>query len=742
VSARAPRSGKNTRTAVRHYRLDETAPPVILDTGLTGVQNLNFFRRAGSPTPPESSEEMKTRFLGLQALIAVFLLSATMFAASPQGKEPYHEFQPGEVLVQFKPGVTSPEISGLCSGVGGSIVEYSDLLDFYRLRVSRGAESDAVAKFRSSPEVEWANFNYIVRACFVPNDPFYPFQWHYPRINLPQAWDITRGSSNVIVAVCDMGFYFDHEDWVGVVTTSPHDFIGNDNDPSTTVYDSHGEHVAGTIFAATDNNLGVAGIAPLCVLMPIRVLDDSGRGTVSQVAQGIQWATTHGADVINLSIAIPVSGPPSDPGPPLSTAISQAGAAGLIICAGAGNDYQPYVAYPAAYTACIAVGATGYDDARAPYSNYGAALDVVAPGGNALQDLNHDGYPDAVLSTLRDAQGDYYDFWQGTSMATPHVSGVAALLLSHGLQPAQVRTALQETALDLGAAGRDDTFGYGRIDALAALQWNSGGDIVLLDEGFEGSWPPAGWNIYAMGAPNPDNWQPLAGNDHAAGGTIPHSGTNAAFHNDDDTNGDQHDWFVTPQLNIPTGVASVTFRFYERNYWVPDYYQGNSFHGVLYSTNGADFTQLIELDQARNNWTQVNLDVSFLQGQHVWFAFLYIGDYATEWYIDDVRLAATPQGRTGRPRPPSPATVALGDPYPSPFNSVVQIPLELSVPARVELAVFNVLGQRVTTIVPRTELGSGSHRFSWRADNLPSGLYIVRLKGDLKTQTRKLLLIK
>lgn len=148
----------------------------------------------------------------------------------------------------------------------------------------------------------WANYNYVAHMQFVPNDQYYSYQWHLPLIGMEQAWDITRGNASVVVAVLDQGWQFDHEDFAGVARIN-RVIIGNDNNPEEpTLQDSHGMHTAGTIFAATNNSTGVAGVAPLCTLMPVRVLDNSGSGSIEAIANGFAWAAQQGADVVNASL--------------------------------------------------------------------------------------------------------------------------------------------------------------------------------------------------------------------------------------------------------------------------------------------------------------------------------------------------------------------------------------------------------------------------------------------------------
>jgi serine protease len=229
--------------------------------------------------------------------------------------------------------------------------------------------------------------------------------------------------------------------------------------------------------------MGVAGVAFQASLMPVKVMNSLGMGTYAAIADGIRWAVNSGAHVISLSLG------GAEPSQALESALIRAYEKNVTVIAAAGNDGQNGLSYPAAYDDyVIAVGAVRYDETLAYYSNYGPSLDLVAPGGDLNVDQNGDGYPDGVLQQTYEKNWLFgppswgYYFLHGTSMATPHVSGAAALLIANGnadadedgiTTPDEVRTVLQETAEDLGSPGRDNTYGWGLIDANAALQWSA-----------------------------------------------------------------------------------------------------------------------------------------------------------------------------------------------------------------------------------------------------------------------------
>lgn len=343
---------------------------------------------------------------------------------------------------------------------------------FRVIKVPHGKVFEEIGKYQKRANVIYAEPNYIAHAFFTPNDPYYLHQWHLDSIQMEEAWDVSTGLE-ATVAIVDTGIT-QGTDLAGTCFVAGYDFVNDDEDPADD--NGHGTHVAGTVAQSTDNNEGVAGIAFNACLMPVKVLDRNGAGTYADVALGILFAADNGAQVINLSLGGSAS---SDT---LEAAVAHAYNNGVTVVAAAGNDGSSIISYPAAYDEyVIAVGATRYDETLAYYSNYGSNLDLVAPGGDLNVDQNEDGYGDGVLQQTFQGTGNSwritwgYYFFHGTSMAAPHVAGTAALVIANGnaTTPNEVRTALQETAKDLGAIGRDDIYGYGLINAYSAVNYST-----------------------------------------------------------------------------------------------------------------------------------------------------------------------------------------------------------------------------------------------------------------------------
>jgi serine protease len=349
------------------------------------------------------------------------------------------------------------------------------------------------------------------RAMGIPTDPGFGYQWHLPAIDAVSAWDVTVGTGT-IVAVLDTGAAYEDS---GVYRLAPDlaatafapgwDFIDGDSHPNDE--NGHGTHVASTIAATTNNGLGVAGVAPGVTIMPLRVLDAGGGGSDWAAAQALRFAADHGADVANMSFGSPT------PSAVVADAVAYARSRGVTVVAASGNGdaggIGGAVSYPAIIDGVIAVGAVRYDGARASYSNYGPALDLVAPGGDLSVDQNGDGYGDGILQEtfFSDPADLGYGFLQGTSMAAPQVSAVAALLVARGLtDPDVIEQTLEATALDLGPAGPDDQYGHGLVQSGAAVRSVSLGASSV--QGIEHACP--------TGATPANAFEDLSGSVHAA----------------------------------------------------------------------------------------------------------------------------------------------------------------------------------------------------------------------------------
>lgn len=307
---------------------------------------------------------------------------------------------------------------------------------------------------------------------FEPDDPMFGLQWHMEQIHAPEAWALGNGEG-AVVAVIDTGVAWKDgkgvrrlPDLAGTEFVDGESFIAGL--PEGLDDHAHGSHVAGTIAQSTNNGEGVTGVAFGAKIMPLKVLSKDGRGSVGGIANAIRYAADHGANVINMSLGGAL------PSRVLAKAIEYAHDKGVTTVCAAGNDRRGKVGYPAANKHAVAVSAVDQARDLTWYSNWGKAIDVAAPGGDTRADKNGDGHPDGVLQNtikIQEPSASDYLWFQGTSMASPHAAGVAALIVGAGVtNPDEVERIMKQTAVHPKGAEWDDKYGAGIVDAAAALE--------------------------------------------------------------------------------------------------------------------------------------------------------------------------------------------------------------------------------------------------------------------------------
>jgi subtilisin family serine protease len=396
------------------------------------------------------------------------------------------------ILVGLDPAVSKEEATALFARQGLTLVHLWRAFDLAAVRPASAVNeraSDAVLavamqQARALPIVRFAELDGRIEAAVLPNaieqhepfqpdDPVYPQQWALEQIGMPTAWTITQGDPSLVVAVLDSGVEIDHEDLgdhiyaINPVEAAGQpgvdddnngyiddlhgwDWVEDDNDPNDQF--GHGTHVIGTMAATIDNGVGIAGMGSNLHILPLRVLDARGSGSISDLVSGMDYARRRGAHILNLSLVLRLDSSA------IHQALQQLYNDGILMVAATGN-YGSQVYWPAAYPETIAVAAVDQNNLHAGFSNAGPETDIAAPGDN-------------VLSTYLD---NSYFSSRGTSMAVPHVSALAALIWS--LRPDWDRDAVVETILSTAVdvnvdayPGPDPYLGSGRIDAAAALR--------------------------------------------------------------------------------------------------------------------------------------------------------------------------------------------------------------------------------------------------------------------------------
>lgn len=478
--------------------MSSLVPPRVLPASAVAACLIGLaVGRPDAPTPLAAQELGRKQAL-LSGAAAVALdsdrpLAHEHWTGGPE-REPRESIVPGALVVKFAEGTGERQIARAIASAGGVTGHTPRHADFSLVQLADGVDPvEAAARAAAEPGVVYAEPLKRRYALYRPNDPLFELQWNLHRLGMERAWDInTGGSDSVVVAVIDSGVAYRSQgavaqapDLAGTRFVAGYDFIWDDDTPLD--LDGHGTHVTGTLAQSTNNTTGTAGIAFNVSVMPIKALSSAwdlvlgapNLGSSVTVAQAIRFAVDNGAKVINLSLG----------GPDTSTAerdaVVYAAEHGVLVVAAAGNDGEAGSppSYPAQYAkdldGVIAVAAVDYELRRSPYSNVNDYVELAAPGGNLRVDLNDDGYGDGVLQQTLDPEAVErfrfnefgYFFFHGTSMATPHVAALGALLIDQGItDPKAVEAALKAFATDAGGAGRDDEYGYGLIEPRATLR--------------------------------------------------------------------------------------------------------------------------------------------------------------------------------------------------------------------------------------------------------------------------------
>lgn len=391
----------------------------------------------------------RTRFGSNLAAALALSVAALVAGGAAQAQQPTR-WVDGELLVGFRAGVGAAGRYALYRDHGASFVEdIGRNTRVVRIRVPVLALEALKRRMERRPEVKFVEKNYEFEPALLPNDLQYASQWHLPKILAPQAWDLTQGAPGAVIAILDSGVEATHPDFAGKLVAGYNTYSNSTN---TADQFGHGTAVAGAAGALTNNAVGVAGVAGVAPIMPVRVTDAAGRATSASIANGIAWAADHGARIVNLSFN-GIAGNAT-----IRTTAEYAYNHGTLVVAASGNcacvdptQENPYV---------LSVSATDETDSLAYFSSTGAFVDLSAPGTN-------------ILTTARFG---LYAADSGTSLASPIVAGVAALMFAANpaLTPGLVTQLLEATAFDPGGNGYDQGFGHGRVDAFAAVSAAAG----------------------------------------------------------------------------------------------------------------------------------------------------------------------------------------------------------------------------------------------------------------------------
>lgn len=395
-----------------------------------------------------TEETLTTKINNIQQVINTRkkLEQSTRIVTVHHNSQDKSHYLKNEVVVKFNKHLRNKDLKSLSLAIRGEGTVHHD--NIYIFKSKTWTTHKLVNFFKKQQNVLFAEPHYLLLPNMVPNDTFYPgYQWNMPIIGMEKAWDISKGKNAIKVAVIDTGVELNHPEFKRKLTTGYNVLTGSNNANDD---NGHGTHVTGVIAAHLNNSAGIAGMTWNNPIIPIKGIGADGSGSSFDIAKGIKWATDQGAKVINLSVGN------YNPSQVLHDAIKYAYTKDVVMIAATGNDNTSHPSYPASYPEVIGVSAIDGNKNRAPFSNYGASVDVMAPGVD-------------IPSTYINQE---YAQLSGTSMACPHVTGLATLIRSVNtrLKNDQVMNIIKKSSQDLGSPGRDDYYGYGLINVSKALE--------------------------------------------------------------------------------------------------------------------------------------------------------------------------------------------------------------------------------------------------------------------------------
>ena len=433
--------------------------PRLLTTALLAAVSLSFFAGCGSqPLPFQSNSPNR----GLNQLSTP--------TSSSEGA-----LVPGQIIVKYRQGINaaSAQTVSTLSQMGAKKIHAlgspASRMELVQVQAGQSV-SMATQKLTQNPMIEFAEPVFTIPFPKVfsdddadddntpvafPNDPMFGRQYAHRMANSQAGWQITRGDRRIILGIVDSGVDITHPDLKAKIVDT---FNGADNNKDVKDFVGHGTHVAGIASAMTNNGLGVAGVAPECGILAVKVSSGSSTSpSTAGIANGIIYAAEHGADVINLSLGS------SRQSQAITDAVLYALSKNVVVVAATGNDGGRIKSYPAAVPGVIAVGSTDSSDQRSRFSNYGDWVSVTAPGSDILSTF--------PFNTNLIGKTEYGSI-SGTSMATPFVTGLAGLVRSKypNMPQAMVKRVIEVSAEDKGAPGYDEEYGFGRVSLVSALQ--------------------------------------------------------------------------------------------------------------------------------------------------------------------------------------------------------------------------------------------------------------------------------